>query len=149
MSDAPSLEGITRWFGRRTALDDVTFDVRPGRLTGCVGANNAGTMTAMRITMGVLAPDAGPVTPDGWPPDLALRHRFGCLPEERGLYPKAKIAEQLTCPGWIHALDPATAASPTAQLLDPPGSRLYEGPVRHRPAQLRLGQAWRPRGSRG
>jgi len=118
MSDVLALSGVTRRFADRTALDDVTFEVRPGRLTGFVGANGAGKTTAMRIVMGVLAADAGSVELGGQPLDLAIRRRFGYMPEERGLYPKMKIAEQLVYLGRIHGLDARAAALRTAQLLD-------------------------------
>ncbi|WP_156968510.1 ATP-binding cassette domain-containing protein, partial [Cellulomonas bogoriensis] len=80
-----TLDGVTRTFGDRTALDDVGFTVRPGRLTGFVGANGAGKTTTMRIVMGVLAADAGTVTLDGRPLTREDRRRFGYMPEERGL----------------------------------------------------------------
>ncbi|QTE29626.1 ABC transporter ATP-binding protein [Pengzhenrongella sicca] len=118
MADELVLTEVTRRFGARTALDAVSFRVRPGRLTGFVGANGAGKTTAMRIVMGVLAADAGSVELGGRPLDLAARRRFGYMPEERGLYPKMKIAEQLVYLGRVHGLDRATAASRTAELLE-------------------------------
>ena len=118
MADTLALTGVTRRFGDRTALDDVTFEVRPGRLTGFVGANGAGKTTAMRIIMGVLAADAGSVELGGRPLDLATRRRFGYMPEERGLYPKMKIADQLVYLGRIHGLDARTATARTVALLE-------------------------------
>ena len=56
------LRGITKSYGGRRVLDDVSFDVRPGRLTGFVGGNGAGKTTTMRIVLGVLADDGGSVT---------------------------------------------------------------------------------------
>jgi ABC-2 type transport system ATP-binding protein len=109
---------ITRTFGDRVALDRVTFDVRPGRLTGFVGANGAGKTTAMRIVMGVLAADAGSVTFGGAPVDLAVRRGFGYMPEERGLYPKMRVLDQLVFLGRVHGLTPAIARSRAVQLLD-------------------------------
>ena len=79
MRDELVLDGVTRRFGDRTALDDVSFTVRPGRTTGFIGANGAGKTTAMRIILGVLAADAGEVTLDGSPMTPALRRRIGCL----------------------------------------------------------------------
>ena len=55
------LDGLTRRFGEIAALDDLTFSVAPGRMCGFVGPNGAGKTTAMRITLGVLEPDAGEV----------------------------------------------------------------------------------------
>lgn len=117
MANELVLTAVSRRFAGRAALDAISFEVRPGRLTGFVGANGAGKTTAMRIIMGVLAADAGSVTLGGRPLDLATRRRFGYMPEERGLYPKMKIAEQLVYLGRIHGLDARTAATRTAELL--------------------------------
>jgi len=110
--------GVSRAFGEHVALDEVGFAVRPGRLTGFVGANGAGKTTAMRIIMGVLAPDAGTVELDGAPLTLPVRARFGYMPEERGLYPKMKVAEQLVYLGRVHGLDGPTARRRVGELLD-------------------------------
>ena len=75
------LDGITKRYGERLALDDVSFTVGDGRLTGFVGANGAGKTTAMRIILGVLASDAGTVRLDGSPVTEADRRRFGYMPE--------------------------------------------------------------------
>lgn len=111
------LVGVSRAFGDHVALDDVSFAVRPGRTTGFVGANGAGKTTAMRIILGVLAPDAGRVELGGVPLTLPVRARFGYMPEERGLYPKMRIGEQLVYLGRVHGLDPATARRRTEALL--------------------------------
>lgn len=111
------LVGISRSFGGHVALDDVSFTVRPGRTTGFVGANGAGKTTAMRIVLGVLAPDAGRVELGGEPLTLPVRARFGYMPEERGLYPKMKVADQLIYLGRVHGLDLATARRNTEALL--------------------------------
>jgi ABC-2 type transport system ATP-binding protein len=75
-----SLDGVTRTYGRITALDDVSFEVHPGRLTGFIGANGAGKTTAMRIILGVLAADTGAVTWNGRLLDLDARRTFGYMP---------------------------------------------------------------------
>ena len=89
------LEGVSRSFGDRKALDDVSFTVERGRLTGFVGANGAGKTTAMRAVMGVSRPDEGVVLWRGSPVDRQVRRRFGYMPEERGLYPKMRVGDQL------------------------------------------------------
>src|SRR5665647_1791007 len=86
-------------------------------MTGFVGANGAGKTTAMRIILGVLAPDAGRVELGGRELTLPVRARFGYMPEERGLYPKMKIREQLVYLGRVHGLDAATARRRTGDLL--------------------------------
>ena len=93
------IENVTKSFGDRVALDDVSFTVGAGRLTGFVGGNGAGKTTAMRIILGVLACDSGRVTLDGRPLTPHDRRRFGYMPEERGLYPKMRVHEQLVYPG--------------------------------------------------
>ena len=118
MQDELTLTGVTRTFGDRTVLDDVGFTVRPGRMTGFVGANGAGKTTTMRIILGVLAADAGSVTFGGRELMLPVRRRFGYMPEERGLYPKMRIREQLVYLGRVHGLDASTARRRTGELLE-------------------------------
>ena len=110
--------GLTRRFGAQLALDDVSFDVVPGRMTGFVGANGAGKTTAMRIILGVLAATAGEVRWNGGPLTQETRRDFGYMPEERGLYPKMKIRDQLVFFGRLHGLDPDRAAERTDKLLE-------------------------------
>ena len=95
MTNVLKVEAVSRSFGDRRVLEDVTFTVEAGRMTGFVGANGAGKTTTMRIMLGVLAADAGEVTWQGVPLNRELRHRFGYLPEERGLYKKMTIRRLL------------------------------------------------------
>src|SRR5687768_8927321 len=118
MTQLLRLDGLNRAFGERQALKDVTFDVGPGRLTGFVGANGAGKTTTMRIILGVLAADSGTVTWGGAPLTRADRRRFGYMPEERGLYPKMAVREQLTYLGRLHGLAAGAVARNIAGLLD-------------------------------
>jgi ABC-2 type transport system ATP-binding protein len=110
--------GLTRRFGDHLALDDVTFDVVPGRMTGFVGANGAGKTTTMRIILGVLAATAGDVRWKGELLTHEVRRDFGYMPEERGLYPKMKIRDQLVFFGRLHGLDADHAAERTDKLLE-------------------------------
>ncbi len=109
---------LSRTFGRITAVDDVSLQVRPGRITGFVGANGAGKTTTMRMLMGVLAPSGGEVRWDGRPATAEDRRRFGYMPEERGLYPRMKISEQLTFFARLHGFSSADARSRAAELLE-------------------------------
>ncbi|WP_416904205.1 ABC transporter ATP-binding protein [Micromonospora echinospora] len=104
MTSLLHLEAVNRAFGDRRVLRDVTFDVAPGRLTGFVGANGAGKTTTMRIVLGALAADSGTVTWGGAPLTRDVRRRFGYMPEERGLYPKMSVREQLVYLGRLHGL---------------------------------------------
>lgn len=112
------MHSVSRSFGSLRALDDVTFDVVPGRMTGFVGANGSGKTTTMRIILGVLKADAGTVTWHGQSVTTGIRQRFGYMPEERGLYPKMKVAEQITYLGRLHGLSSATAQHNTTELLE-------------------------------
>jgi ABC-2 type transport system ATP-binding protein len=112
------LRSLTRRFGPVRALDDVGFTVRPGVLTGFIGANGAGKTTAMRIVVGVLAPDSGEVLWNGGPVAAQDRRRFGYMPEERGLYPKMGVLDQLTFFARLHGLTAGTAERRVRDLLD-------------------------------
>lgn len=109
---------VTKTFGERRALDQVTFGVAPGRLTGFVGGNGAGKTTTMRILLGVLKPDSGTVTIDGAPISGEDRRSFGYMPEERGLYPKMPIGEQLAYLARLHGIDKAAATRRAQDLLE-------------------------------
>lgn len=113
-----SIEGVTKHFGERQVLDDVGFTVGRGRLTGFVGGNGAGKTTTMRIMLGVLDADSGTVAIDGVPIGPADRRRFGYMPEERGLYPKMPVAEQVTYLARLHGVDRRTATARTTELLE-------------------------------
>ena len=112
------LQGLTKSYGERRVLDDVTFDVAAGRLTGFVGGNGAGKTTTMRIVLGVLGGDAGTVTLDGATVTSADRRRFGYMPEERGLYPKMKVLEHIVYLARLHGFGKADAESRARALLE-------------------------------
>lgn len=112
------LNNLNRSFGTTKVLRDVSFTVDGGRMTGFVGANGSGKTTTMRIILGVLSSDSGTVTRDGHPLEAVDRRRFGYMPEERGLYPKMKVAEQIIYLARLHGLSPALAQRNTASLLE-------------------------------
>jgi ABC-2 type transport system ATP-binding protein len=118
MSDALRVEAVNRRFGDRQVLYDITFDVGTGRMTGFVGANGAGKTTTMRIILGVLAADSGTVTWQGAPLSKQIRRQVGYMPEERGLYPKMSIREQLIYLGRLHGLTLERARRNAAELLE-------------------------------
>ncbi|MEI2714730.1 MAG: ATP-binding cassette domain-containing protein [Nocardioides sp.] len=89
------LDGLTRRFGEIVAVDHISFGVPDGLLTGFVGGNGAGKTTTMRMLMGVLAIHEGEVRCNGRPITRLDRRGFGYMPEERGLYPKQPILDQL------------------------------------------------------
>lgn len=112
------IRGLTKRYGARTVLDDVAFDVAPGRMTGFVGGNGAGKTTTMRIILGVLAADAGTVSLDGRELGPEQRRRFGYMPEERGLYPKMRLLEQLVYLARLHGFSAAGAERNARALIE-------------------------------
>ncbi|SDX01452.1 ABC-2 type transport system ATP-binding protein [Amycolatopsis xylanica] len=104
MTNRLEIRAISKRYGKVTALDGVTFDVRGGELFGFVGSNGAGKTTTMRIALGVLTPDSGEV----WFNDLPITHetrtRIGYMPEERGLYPKMKVLDHLVFLAELHGM---------------------------------------------
>ena len=96
------MQDLARRYGDVVALDGVSFEVAPGQLFGFVGPNGAGKTTTMRIILGVLRPDRGQVLFRGRPADAACRARFGYMPEERGLYPKMRVRDQLVYLARLH-----------------------------------------------
>ena len=108
------LSGLSKRFGSLQALDDLSLSLNRGEIVGFVGSNGAGKSTTMRIVMGVLAADSGAVTWMGAPVDAAIRRTIGYMPEERGLYPRMKVAEQLVYLARLHGLS-ASAAKAAAE----------------------------------
>ncbi|MEU6269969.1 ABC transporter ATP-binding protein [Saccharopolyspora shandongensis] len=103
------IDRISKRYGDVVALREMTFSVRAGEMFGFVGSNGAGKTTTMRIALGVLAADSGEVRWNGAPLDLQARRRIGYMPEERGLYPKMKVAEQLAYLAELHGLSSSDA----------------------------------------
>ena len=112
------IKGISKRYGETVAVQDLSFDVRAGELLGFVGRNGAGKTTTMRIVLGVLSADAGEVRWDGVPLDFAARRRIGYMPEERGLYPKMRLAEQLAYLGELHGMSGSEARVSAMRWLD-------------------------------
>jgi ABC-2 type transport system ATP-binding protein len=109
-----AFDGLAKSFGPNHVLDGVTFAVRPGEMFGFCGANGSGKTTTMRIAMGLLRADAGEVRWRERPLDPPTRRRIGYMPEERGLYPKMKVAEQVTYFARLHGM----GAAPARQAAD-------------------------------
>ena len=89
------VQNVTKRFGDFTAVDDLSFEVRRGRVFGFLGPNGAGKTTTIRMIVGITIPDEGRIELFGEPMSPAMQDRIGYLPEERGLYKKLKIVDQL------------------------------------------------------
>ncbi len=111
------IEGLHKRYGDVVALDGCTFVGRPGRMLGFLGRNGAGKTTAMRAVFGLLVPDAGEVRWDGHPVGAVDRVGFGYMPEERGLYPRMRVLDQLTYLGRLHGMTRGEASRAAERLL--------------------------------
>lgn len=107
------VDNLTKSYGTLRALDGVSFTVEAGEVFGFVGSNGAGKTTTMRIALGVLEPDSGQVRWQGEPFTLQSRRRVGYMPEERGLYPKMRVGEQLIYLARLHGMSPSDARTAT------------------------------------
>jgi len=105
---------IRKAFGEVQALDGCSFSVERGRMLGFLGPNGAGKTTTMRAIFGLVEPDSGEVLWDRQPIRPADRLRFGYMPEERGLYPRMPVGEQIAYFGRLHGMS-AAAAHPAAE----------------------------------
>jgi len=92
---ALEVRGVYKSFGPVRAVQDVSFTVPRGRVCGLLGSNGAGKTTTMRMIMRIFLPDQGEIRWNGAPVTDEVRRGFGYLPEERGLYPKMQVREQL------------------------------------------------------
>jgi ABC-2 type transport system ATP-binding protein len=112
------IDDLHKTYGTTRALDGVSLQVAPGEMVGFVGANGAGKSTTMRIAMGLVAADTGAVRWNGSPLSFATRQRFGYMPEERGLYPKMGIVEQVAYFGRLHGMSSAAAHARAGELVE-------------------------------
>lgn len=89
------IKNVSKRFGQFTAVNQIDFHMKKGEIFGFLGANGAGKTTTFRMILGILDPSAGEITWEGQKIDYRLSHKIGYLPEERGLYPKLKVSEQM------------------------------------------------------
>jgi ABC-2 type transport system ATP-binding protein len=157
-----SVRGLTRAYGPRLALDDVTLEVRPGEIVGLLGANGAGKSTLLRTIAGLQPPDRGTVTIAGHDlasAPVAAKTHLGYAAEEPSFYDELSASEHLTFLAAVRGLDADAARERATQLLvmlaltpraDEPVQRLshgmrrklsFAGAVLHRPAVLLCDEA--------
>jgi ABC-2 type transport system ATP-binding protein len=112
------LRGVRKTYGTLVAVDDLDMAVRPGEVFGFVGSNGAGKTTTMRVVLGTLISDRGDVLWNGSRIGFEVRRRIGYMPEERGLYPKMRIGEQLVYLAQLHGMTQAAAADGVTRWLE-------------------------------
>ncbi|HUR37664.1 MAG TPA: ATP-binding cassette domain-containing protein [Terriglobales bacterium] len=103
------LNNVCKNYDKFVAVDNLSFTIAPGTMFGLLGPNGAGKTSTIRMMMGITYPDSGSVSMFGGPFERKLLERVGYLPEERGLYPKMKVEEQLIFLGQTHGLSAAEA----------------------------------------
>jgi ABC-2 type transport system ATP-binding protein len=106
---AVALHGVTKAYEGHVAVSDLSLTIARGSVYGLLGPNGAGKTTTLRMVMNILAPDAGEVRLLGRPADQSARDRVGYLPEERGLYPRMVVEDQLVFFAAIKGLERAEA----------------------------------------
>ena len=118
MEPAVRLERVTKRFGKHTAVSEFDLEIPPGTIVGLLGPNGSGKTTMIRMIMAILFPDEGRVELFGGEPDFGRRNRVGYLPEERGVYEKMKVLEQLVFLGELRGLSRAQARTRASRWLE-------------------------------
>jgi ABC-2 type transport system ATP-binding protein len=118
MSTALSVRGIVKQFGNHLAVDEVSFDVKPGVVYGILGPNGAGKTTTLRMINDIIKPDRGTIEIGGLPPGIEAAKKIGYLPEERGLYPKMRVLDAIEFLGELRGLSRRDAKARGTQWLD-------------------------------
>ena len=104
------LQKVRKVYDTKVAVNDISFNIEPGTMFGLLGPNGSGKTSTIRMMIGITVPDAGSISLFGQPFTRKNLHRVGYLPEERGLYKKMKVMDQLIFLGQLHGLDAATAS---------------------------------------
>ena len=104
------LQQVRKVYDTKIAVDNISFTIEPGTMFGLLGPNGSGKTSSIRMMIGITVPDAGSVSLFGRPFERESLKRVGYLPEERGLYKKMKVMDQLIFLGQLHGLDATTAS---------------------------------------
>jgi ABC-2 type transport system ATP-binding protein len=115
---AVSLRGVSKRFGKHTAVSDLDLEVPRGIIYGLLGPNGSGKTTTIRMIMGILLPDQGDVALFGADPELSRRTKVGYLPEERGVYRKMKCVDLVTFLAEIRGVPRAEGKRRTLEWLE-------------------------------
>ena len=118
MDDIIRLEGVTKRYGGFTAVNDLSFAVRPGEIYGFLGQNGAGKTTTLRMLMDIVPQTSGTIRVLGADRPRRVRSRVGYLPEERGLYRKMKARDSIAYFARLKGVDAKTARARADALLE-------------------------------
>ena len=103
------LDNIRKVYDTKVAVEGLSLTIEPGKMFGLLGPNGSGKSSTIRMMIGITRPDSGSISLFGKPFERSALHRIGYLPEERGLYKKMNVLDQLVFLGQLHGLDSATA----------------------------------------
>src|SRR6201994_1039893 len=103
------LTGVTKAYEQKVAVSNLSLSIEAGQMFGLLGPNGAGKTSSIRMIIGITIPDSGTVRLFDKPFERKSLERVGYLPEERGLYKKMKVLEQLVFFGELHGVTPADA----------------------------------------
>lgn len=112
------LENLTKQFGDKVAVDQLDMIVKPGDIMGLIGQNGAGKTTTFRMILDFIKPDQGQITWQGVPITQDIKQKIGFLPEERGLYQKLTIEEQILYFAQLHGMKRAEAREDLVRWMD-------------------------------
>jgi ABC-2 type transport system ATP-binding protein len=121
MGQALVLDGVSKRYGDFTAVDDLSFSARPGRILGFLGPNGAGKTSTIRMILGLMAPSNGAITVLGADDARKVRDRIGFLPEERGLYRRMTPVDAITFLAGLKGLGRADASRRARAMLEAQG----------------------------
>lgn len=121
MDAALQLEGVTKRYGAFTAVDNLSFAARRGRILGFLGPNGAGKTSTIRMVLGLVAPSAGRIDVLGAPDARSVRERIGFLPEERGLYRRMTPLDAIVFLGGLKGVPRAECRRRALALLEEQG----------------------------
>lgn len=120
------VENVVKRYGRLTAVDHVSFEAKPGRILGLLGPNGAGKTSTIRMITNITVPDEGRIVYDGREVGRWSQERLGYLPEERGLYKKLKVGEQLLYLAALKGVEKRTARAKMTMWLERFGALDWE-----------------------
>lgn len=116
--EALKLESVMKQYGEKTAVNGINLTVGKGEIYGLLGANGAGKTTTMRMVLGLIYPDGGNILYNGKPYNSELQQMMGYLPEERGLYPKVKVSDQIVYLARLRGMSASDADKSLRYWLD-------------------------------
>ncbi len=116
-SEALWVRGLTKTYGDRRVVNDVSFELERGEVFGFLGPNGSGKTTTMRMALDLIKPDSGSISVLGSAPNRGVLRRVGYLPEERGLFQRAKVRDVLRYMGRLKGLDSSTAENRASEMV--------------------------------